>query len=203
MQREQLIVLARKTGLAKQSNLVLTLRNIDPIKCTIVVGCPGVPNVIQVMQTGDAVLIETPIDGLLEVRLIEHNYAKDTVQFLLSQVSPRSGLLAGAAEIDPENTQFSAEELSRISATVQSIKESLAAVPELEPAHVRLLSQKLDEIREASNRMARKDWINYVAGSLTSVCISAAFAPDLTRKVFSTINLAFSWFFASGVLLFQ
>jgi hypothetical protein len=155
------------------------------------------------METGDAVLLETPSDGLLEVRLIEHSYQGDSIDLLISQVSPRSGLLAGAAEIDPENTSFGEEELRRIAVSIESIKKHTAAMPDLNPEQVQLLARKLDEIQAASTRMGRKDWINYVAGSVTSVCISAAFAPDLTRKVFSAVNAAFSWFFASGVLLFQ
>ena len=73
---------------------------------------------------------------------------------------------------------------------------------DLKPEQIKLLSRKLDEIKAASTRMGRKDWVNYVAGTITAVCITAAFAPDQTQRIFSSINTALSWFFASGVLLF-
>ena len=203
MQRERLQVTQKKTGLAERSNLVITLRRIEPLDCKVVVGCPGLPNILQTMQTGDAVLLETPSDGLLEVRLIEHNYPGSNVEFLISQISPRSGLMAGAAEIESDNMPFSDSELARIATSIENVKERLTEISELEPEQVQLLSRKLDQIQAASSRMGRKDWVNYVAGYLTSICVSAAFAPDTTRSVFQAVNAAFAWFFASGVLLFQ
>lgn len=203
MDREQLEISGQRTGIAKQSNLVITVRSLDPANCLVVIGCPGLPNLVKTMVSGDAVLVETPADGLLEVRLLEQSYKFNTTEFLISRISPRSGLLAGAAEIDSDNAPFGNDELRQIAASIEIVKERIAAMPELEPEQVQLLARKLDEICAASSRMGRKDWINYVAGSLTSICVTAAFTPDVTRKIFGTVNAGFTWFFASGVLLFQ
>lgn len=202
MQRERLRVTERRTGIAEHSTLVITMRNVLPTNCVVVIGYPGLPNLTEAMEAGDAVLIETPADGLLEVRLIEHDYQKSTGDFLISQVSPRQGLLAGAAEVDPSNSPFGEDELRLVAASIESVKQKLTELTDLKPEHVQLLSRKLDEIQLASTRLGRKDWVNYVAGSLTSVCISAAFSPEITRKIFSAVNAAFAWFFSSGVLLF-
>ena len=66
MQRERLQVIERRTGIAEQSNLVVTLRSVGSENCEVVIGYPGLPNQTYAMEVGDATLVETPNDGLLE-----------------------------------------------------------------------------------------------------------------------------------------
>jgi hypothetical protein len=147
------------------------------------------------------VLMETPEQGIIEVRATD--IFPSRVQFLLTQVSPRSGFAAGAVDDDPNNAPFDGAELQKIAESISSVKAELRRNGRLMPEQLALVSRKLDEIQAAAGRMGRKDWITYVAGALTSTCISAAFAPEVTKSIFLALNAAFSWLFASGALLIQ
>ena len=201
MKREIITVHAKKSGITEFTGLVVSVREIRSAECDVVIGYPGLPNVSKKMSNGDAVLFETPLEGTVEARLIEHDYPKGTTQFLVSQVSARIGLLGGTSNADPNNAPFSQAELARISASIESAKKDIRRTIRAQPEQLDLIERKLDEIQGASERMGRRDWINYVAGSLTSVCISAAFAPDITKAVFGSVNAAFVWLFTNGLLL--
>ena len=123
------------------------------------------------------------------------------VEFLVTQVAPTIGLLAGGVNDDPNNSPFTEAELRRVRESLELLKIQIRQSASLVPEQFDLLSRKIDEIQLASERMGRKDWVNYVAGSLTSLCISAAFAPDVTRQIFTAANAAFTWLFSSGILL--
>lgn len=199
MNQETLSVLIWQSGRAKQFGVVISLRRSSTEDCDAVIGYPGIPNIVQTMQTGDAVLIETPQSGIVEVRAVAVHPSR--VEFLLTQVSPLSGFAGGAFEGDPNNSSFSEAELHRIAESISSVKADLSRQGKLLPEQLGLVTRKLDEIQDAAARLGRKDWITYVAGALTSTCISAAFAPEITKSVFLAVNAAFTWLFASGVLL--
>lgn len=201
MNQESVSVLIWQSGRAKQFGVVISLRRSSTEDCDAVIGYPGIPNVRQTMRNGDAVLLETPQDGIVEVRVIAIHPSR--VEFLLSQVSPRSGFAAGAFEGDPNNAPFEEAELRKVAESISSVKSELARQNVLMPEQLSLVTRKLDEIQIAASRLGRKDWITYVAGALSSTCISAAFAPDVTKSVFLAVNAGFSWLFTSAALLLQ
>jgi hypothetical protein len=203
MRREALTVHTSDSGISESLGLILTVRAISEAEVDVIVGFSGLPNLASQMQPGDAVLFETASEGLFEIRLLSFSYVNDFANFLLTEVSPRVGLIAGAADIDPANAPFTEEQLGHISRSVQEAQVKVAKIQALRPEQIELLDRKLEEIRDAATRMGRKDWVNYVAGSLTSVCIAGAFAPEVTRNVFHVVNAAFAWLFSSGILLIQ
>ncbi len=201
MKQETISVLSWASGRPKQVGIVLSLRRSSAEDCDVVIGYPGLPNVTRTMTNGDATLFETTHDGIVEVRAIALYPSR--VDFLVTQVSPRGGFIAGAVEVDPNNAPFDEIELRRVAESVSEVKKELSRRNQASPEHLDLLFRKLDEIQNAAGRMGRKDWINYVAGALTSTCISAAFAPDVTKSIFLAVNSAFIWLFANGMLLLQ
>ncbi len=181
------------------SSLILSVRHVYTSYCTVVVGYPGLKNVVKEMSLGDSVLYETPNDGILEVRFISfHSLA---VSFLVSQVSPRLGILGGFVDEDSNNSPFTSNELTQIESSVTNIKKELTQRNDIEAEQLELISRKLDEIQAASNRLGRKDWINYVTGTLTTLCIAAAFSPEVTKAIFVTANSAFAWLFDNALRL--
>jgi hypothetical protein len=166
-----------------------------------VIGYPGLPNIKEQMELGDAVLYETTEDGILEVRVTAiHGTA---AQFTVSQVSPRFGLGGALATSDPNNLPFTQDERIHIAESIEFIKNNLTSSGNHTVEQLSLIARKLDEMHEASGRLGRKDWLNYVAGSLTSLCVSAAFAPEVTKSFFKTVNAAFSWLFTNTPMLLQ
>jgi hypothetical protein len=193
---ESIRVNENDSGLS-ESGIILTVRHTFGKESDIVVGFPGLPNENRRVATGDAVLYETPSSGTYEVRVISQN--SGSVVFLVTRISPRLGISGAFVTTDPNNSPFTADELSNISISIQNVKNELNSQIAILPEQVALIHKKLDEIEVAATRLGRKDWINYVTGAITSTCASAAFAPDVTKSVFVTINKAFSWLFSNAL----
>ena len=200
MKQSTITVSANSSATVDFAPLVVTLRQVPGPTCEIVVGYPGLKNVTDSMSTGDILLYETPNDGILEVRLMSH--AGLRAVFLVSQVSPRSpGLALGLLTDDPTNSAFSSDELQKITESIEKLKMHLDITKLFAPEQLRLLADKLVEIEAASQRLGRKDWIMYAAGTLTTICVSAALAPDQTRALFEFANAAFEWLFGTALVL--
>ena len=201
MEQETLTVEQYRSGLVK--GLVISVRSVTRADdCHLVVGRPGQPNVTQKgMTAGDAVLYETP-EGLFEIRVLALNYGTSSAQFLVTQVSPRGGILAGVID-DRQvgNEAFTPAELGKIAVSFTQINVSLSARDDLTQEQLALISRKLDEMRQAAERLGRKDWVNYAMGTLTSLFITAAFAPEQTRAILVAFKSAFSWLLPGSLLL--
>lgn len=199
MRKETIQIQTTKSGSVSFSHLIVSLKNLVAYaRCSTVVGYPGLPNVKAQMELGDAMLYETTENGILEVRATAiHSSA---VEFTVTQVSPRLGFGAALATSDPNNLPFADDERLRINESIDNVKANLQESGKYMEGQLSLIYRKLDEIYDASGRLGRKDWVTYVAGSLTSLCISAAFSPDETRSFFGTVNSAFSWLFTNATV---
>jgi len=198
MKQETISVYKSKSSRVELGGIIISLRDSSSSECEVVLGHPGLPNVVQTMKNGDAALYETTQDGIIEVRAI--GLYPSQAEFLVTQVSPRVGLLAGVTNGDPNNAPFTEKELAQVTQSVADIKQELSRRADIAHEQLELINRKLDEIQDAAGRMGRKDWINYVAGTLTSICISAAFSSDVRAAIFRAANSAFSWLFANGPL---
>ncbi len=189
----------KKSGRPEFGNFILSIRQVTYTSCLVIIGYPGLPNLSKKMELGDVVLYETVEDGILEIRVTK--LMGNEVEFLITQISPRLGLIAGALDEDPSNLPFNEIELKRIAMSIDTVKNQLRKSSDFLPEQLDLICRKLDEIQSASQRLGRKDWINYVAGALTSLCITASFSPDVTKTIFHTVNSAFGWLFTNAMLL--
>ena len=199
MKQTTIVIREKSSSKIDFSSVILSVRTTYGDHCEVVVGYPGLQNVLKDMHIGDAVLYETPIDGILEVRALTMDPTK--VELLVSQVSPRLGIVGGFVDEGSNNSPFSPKELKQIASSVTKIKKELTQRDDIEAEQQELISRKLDEIQAASSRLGRKDWINYVTGTLTALCISAAFSPEVTKAIFVTANSAFSWLFDNALKL--
>jgi hypothetical protein len=197
MKQATIVINERSSVITDFSNVILSVRTTYGNHCEVVVGCPGLQNVVKDMKIGDAVLYETPTDGILEVRVLKMDTSK--VALLISQVSPRPGIIGGFIDEDPSNAPFSSDKLKQIASSIADIKEELRKRNDIKAEQLELISRKLDEIQAASNRLGRKDWIIYVGGTLTNLCISAAFSPEVSKAIFRAVNSAFLWLFEKAL----
>jgi hypothetical protein len=202
MKQSSITIEGNTSGQTDFGNLIISLRSTSTASgCVAVIGHPGLPNVVEKMHNGDAVLFETPEDGILEIRAIRVGNLE--AEFLITQISPRSGFAGGFISDDPNNSPFSEAERIHIKDSISELKAELRQTGNFTGEQLELVNRKLDDIQSASERLGRKDWINYTAGTLTSLCIAAAFAPDVTRRIFESLNSAFSWVFTHGPVLLQ
>jgi hypothetical protein len=197
MRQERVEVPSGHSELAELGGLIITARRTEPNGATLVVGRPGLPNLEQYMNLGDAVLFETPDAGIIEIRVLTSNHANVTL--LLSEVSRRPGIAAGFVDQDAGNVPFSGEELKRLAESLDSIRAEMNARPDLTPQQLALISRKLDEMNEAAGRLGRRDWMNLAVGTLTGIVVNAALPPDVGRALFRAADIALSWLFAGAL----
>lgn len=199
MKQETIVIKENNSHQVDFANLIVSVRRTCGQKSEVVVGCPGLPNKHSEIRVGDALLFETPNDGIFEVRALSMD--TQNIEMLISHVSPRLGIIGGFIDDDPNNTSFSATELEKIAESVKIVKADIAKIQNVTPAQIDLIERKLNDIQDASQRLGRKDWVNYVAGSLTTLCVSAAFAPETSKALFKVVNLAFKWLFDNALML--
>jgi hypothetical protein len=200
MNYETVTVLENRSGKVSISHVILSVRNTLSDGCQVVIGYPGLTNLEKRFRLGDAVLFETP-DGILEIRAIRLSSAD--AEFQVTELSPRPGFAGALLSDDPTNLPFSEPELARIVASVTDVKASLATSEKFTREQLSLVSRKLDEIQAGAEKFGRKDWVNWVAGTLTGLCVTAAFAPDQAKVLFNAIGAAFSWALNNAPLLLR
>src|SRR3972149_8364628 len=105
------------------ANLIVSARITYGNHCEIVVGSPGLQNVMKDFYVGDTVLVETPSDGILEVRTLTMDVGK--VELLVSQVSPRLGIVGALINEDPNNFPFTSEELVQVAQSIRTVSFEL------------------------------------------------------------------------------
>jgi hypothetical protein len=201
MKQDTLSVIQQSSTQSELGHVILALNSVSTNACDVLIGRPGTPNIRKKMSLGDMFLYQTPEDGILEIRLME--LSGIIARFLITQVAPATGFAGGIIDNDVSNSAFSDGERARISDSIENLKEDLKRSESFEAEKLDLVFRTLDEIRSASERLGRKDWINYVAGTLTTVCISAAFAPEQAQKIFQALNSAFLWLFSHSPIFLQ
>ena len=181
------------------ANIIVSVRGINAGQAMVVIGSPGLPNKFEEMFTGDAVLFETPSDGILEVRAMSVSPVK--VEFLISRISPRIGIMGGYVTGDPNNAPFTSSELAQVANSIEDIKRDLHSIPNVTSEQLDLIARKLDDVQAASGRLGRKDWILFVASTLTTTCVSLTLDTNVSKALFNIVNSAFTWLFSSPPLL--
>jgi hypothetical protein len=199
MAQDRAVVHEHNSAHVKLGGLIISARRTSSERVDIVVGRPGLPNVEKSLKTGEAVLFETPDTGLFEVRLLA-GYATQA-EFLVSQISPRPGIAGGLVDQDASNSAFTPAELAKIAESLDRIRLELSARSDVTPEQLDLISRKLDEMQTASERLGRKDWMNYAVGTLTSLAITAAFDREVARALFQAAGTALSWLFGAPLQL--
>jgi hypothetical protein len=199
MVQETIVVSERNSALAKMGGIIITAVETYSDRAKLVVGRPGLPNVESTLSVGSAVLFETP-DGLFEVRVMSTSQVI-RVTVLLTQVSPRPGIAGGFVDQNSDNDPFSPPELARIAASVQQIKQAMSERSDVSTSQIDFIARKLDDMRGASERMGRKDWMNLALGTMTSVIVTAAFTPDVAKAFLQAAGVALSWLFGGGMKL--
>lgn len=171
--------------------LIISVKHVGVSDAKVVVGRPGFPNVQDVLSVGDALLFETH-EGLFEVRIMTMTSFK-YVDFLITQISPKPGILGGLVDKDPNNTVFTDDEIKKITSSIEEIKVSISKMSDITSEQFHFISRKFDEINDASKRLGRKDWMNLVVGILTNTIISLALNQNTAKTMFQVANTALSW----------
>jgi hypothetical protein len=126
---------------------------------------------------------------------------REFAQFQISRIAPGVGIRAGFVEYDESNRPFQADEIKRITTSLNTVREAAHTRTDITPAQLDLLDRKLDEMSAGANRLGKRDWINLAVGTLTNIAISASLNSDFTRFLFQSAGAALQWLFGATVKL--
>jgi len=138
-------------------------------------------------------------DVLKEARQWLHRIREDSGPDLWALAAEQQKLL-GSGEGLP-NTPFSPEERTRLFATLDQLRLDIAKTQQLDAKQAAALGTIVEEGKRAAERLGRKDWIMYFLGTVTSVAISAAFAPEQARHLWQLAVVAVQWVLRAPHLL--
>jgi len=198
MLQERLTIEERTSLQSEQTGLIISAVHTSSINSEIVVGRPGLHNLEATLALGGVALFETP-EGIFEIRVLATSAYR--VDLLVTKISPRPGIAAGFVDQDPENIPFLPEERARISASINEIQTAMLGRADIKSEQMDYLSERLEEMSQASERLGRKDWINYAIGTLTSIVITAAFDPPAAKALLHIAGDALTWVFGTGLRL--
>ena len=198
MLQERVSISERNSIHSDQTGLIISAVHTFIDAAELVVGRPGLRNLEVTLSLGGAALFETP-EGVFEVRVLSTFSTR--VEVLVTKISPRPGITAGYVDQDPENTPFLPEELDRIATSIKQIRTAMLTRSDIKSDQMQYLTERLEEMRHASERLGRKDWINYAVGTLTSIVITAAFDPTAAKALLQSASAALTWLFGGGLRL--
>lgn len=106
---------------------------------------------------------------------------------------PGIAKVAGA-NMSPEtaNNPFSVPEARQISKALEEIRELLLAQVKGSIEHARLVDREIKALRDASERMGRKDWFNLAIGTLINIATAVALSAEATKQVFHILKASLS-----------
>jgi hypothetical protein len=183
-------------------HVIISLRDADFSSISFVVGRTGFPNVVcNDAKLGDAVLFETPDDGIVEIRFHHHQEITKPV-FRIARVAPAKGIAGGLLTADPQNTAFDQVEIARIGESISAVKQEVSQRTDLmRTEQIEFLGRKLDDLAAATARMGRRDWINLAVGILTNTIVGAALSSDAAKFLLRAAGAALSWLWGNTLQL--
>jgi hypothetical protein len=109
--------------------------------------------------------------------------------------------LSEIANSNLPNDSFSVDEQKLIQTSLQEIKIFLISNQSFDQDKLALIDARLNYLQAASERLGKKDWIIIAIGSLISLVIGLALAPDISRELFRLSSQTLSWLLQGHPLL--
>lgn len=81
------------------------------------------------------------------------------------------------------NARFTVEELAAVDARIEEVRLQVRATFELTAAQLEVIDAKLDEIKEASRRVGRKDWVLIAMGTVVTTIVTDSVTPGVIHSV--------------------
>lgn len=132
--------------------------------------------------------VQTWVDGINE-----------TINDLWEQFDQSSGeLLGGEPAQTIENTPFTRDEQTEISARIKQAKEYIQTSGELTSEQKSRIETRLDHAEEASKRIGRKDWLMMFNGAVFSLILTDSITPQVAQHIFTLVVHGLGHFFGYG-----
>jgi hypothetical protein len=119
---------------------------------------------------------------------------------------PRCGAVAGRGRAssapsvpDASNAPFTVDEQAEISTRFDQVKDVVRQEnPELTAGQMSAFEQTLDEVKEATTRVGRKDWVMLANGALLSLIVNDLVPPHVVQSVFNMLITGIGHLFGFG-----
>lgn len=130
------------------------------------------------------------------------NYMKREIETpdLWAAVSQEPQLAIAASEPGASNAPFTQTEVLEVARQLGEIKEFLFTTQHFDEAHRQFVTDRLNYLKGASERMGRKDWLNVALGVFASLAMQAGLNSDAARELFRFAASALSSLFGGETL---
>jgi len=115
----------------------------------------------------------------------ESRYVAETADFW-AELKRAPEILAAAQAAEASNAPFTPAEQADISRRLDEIKEFVRKKFELTSEQLSAIDERLDDIKEASERLGRKDWLMLFYGGLVSTFLADAVPSSVIQTVLAT-----------------
>jgi hypothetical protein len=117
---------------------------------------------------------------------------------LWAEIEREGEILTGLRYVGVENTPFTLDEQAHIAEQLERIKESAKTTYALSDAQMLALEAKLDEVKDASARLGRKDWVLLFGGVMLTVIVTGLLPPEAVQNILVAVLHALEHLFTSG-----
>ncbi len=121
---------------------------------------------------------------------------------LWASIIGENRLSSAASSATLGNQPFSAAEQSLIVAKLDEIKGYLLASQQFDAGQAEYIEENFVYLRESSERLGRKDWLNALLGALVGQAISLALSPEVAKGLLLAAGIAFQSLWGAGHNLF-
>lgn len=104
-----------------------------------------------------------------------------------AELKQLAGVLAAAQSDGASNEPFTPGEQAEISTRLDATKDLVRRQFELTPEQVTRIEQKLDDLKEASTRLGRKDFVMLALGTVVSLFLTDTVPPHVLQAVLAAI----------------
>lgn len=117
---------------------------------------------------------------------------------LWEELRRKRTFLGRARQEDLANTSFTTEERAEIADQLKEIEESVKRACSLSAEQAEYVERRFDEVKDASHRLGRKDWLLLFGGVLFSLILSAVVPPEVVQHILTMAAQGMSHLFGAG-----
>ncbi len=109
--------------------------------------------------------------------------------------------LIGSTEALTDSNPFTPEEQQQLRRNITEIRLHLTTTRHLDPQQVQFITDRLDNLAEASSRVGRKDWIMQAIGTLVNITVALALDQHAARELIRIASGLLNWVTGHPLLL--
>jgi hypothetical protein len=111
--------------------------------------------------------------------------------------------LSDAASYTSDNHPFTPAEQKVVAKALEDLKQHLLTEQEFQVEQAKVIEERFTYLKEASERLGRKDWLNTALGGFVGLIVGLALDPDKARSLLGMAGNLFQWVWAGAQSLLR